>query len=71
MSEFYACHNFLSQIRRSISTKCFDFYSLTYHIANKEFDIFITYNSALFDIDALIVHITESVKNSDLFMYDW
>ena len=62
MSKFYTCHNFVNQIRRSISTKFFDFYSLKHHIAKEQFAIFITYNPVLLHIDVLIVHITESLK---------
>ena len=52
--EFGICHQFLNQIRRNISGIFFDFYSLTYHVSDEEFNIFIAYNLALLDIDALI-----------------
>ena len=67
MSEFYICHKFVGQIRRNISTKYFDFYSLTHHIIDEGCVIFIAYNPILFDIDVLIVYIAESAKSSDVF----
>ena len=69
--EFGICHQFVNQMRRNISSKFFDFYSLAHHVSDEEFNIFIAYNPALFDTDALIVHITVATKSSDLFRYHW
>ena len=71
MAEFYVCHNFVNQIRINICAKYSDFYSLTHHITNEEFEIFFTYNPAFFDNDALIISIIESAKSIDLFRYGW
>ena len=68
--EFGICHQFVNQIRRNISGIFFYFYSLTY-VSDEEFNIFIAYNLALLDIDALIFFITEAAKSSDLFRYHW
>lgn len=53
--EFGICHQFVNEIRRNISNKFFDFYSLTHNVADEVFNIFIAYDPALFDIDALIL----------------
>ena len=71
MPEFGIFHQFVNQIRRIISSKLFNIYSLTHHVSEEEFNIFIAYNPALCDIDALIVYITEATKCSDLFRYHW
>ena len=39
--EFGICQQFVNQIIRNTSSKFFDFYSLTHHVSDKEFNIFI------------------------------
>ena len=39
--EFGICHQFVNQIRRNTSSKFFYFYSLTHHVSDEEFNIFI------------------------------
>ena len=65
------CHKFVNDIRRSINSKYFDFYSLTHYVSNCEFSIFISYIPSLFDIDALGFEIYKKAKESDLSTYGW
>ena len=69
LSEFDICHKFVNDTRRSINSKYFDFYSLTHYVSDCKFNIFISYNSPLFDIDALAFKICKKVKESDLNTY--
>ena len=69
--EFDICRQFVNQMKRNISSKFFDFYSLTNHVSDEKFNIYIAYNPDLFDIDALVVCITEAAKSSDLLRYHW
>ena len=65
--EFDICHQFVKQMKRNIS----NFYRLTNHVSDEKFNIYIAYNAALFDIDDLIVYITEAAKSIDLLRYQW
>ena len=69
--ELDVCHKFVNNVRRNISDKFFNFYEITHWVGDEEFTIFISYDPVLFDIDALIVYIVESAKNSDLVTYHW
>ena len=69
--EFDICHKFVNDIRRSINSKYFDFYSLTHYVSDCEFNIFISHNPSLFGIDALVFEICKKAKEGDLSTYGW
>ena len=69
LSKFDICHKFVNDARRSINSKYFDFHSLTHYVSDCEFNIFISYNSPLSDVDALVFNICKKVKESDLNSY--
>ena len=72
LPEFDICHKFVNDTRRrSINSKYFDFYSLAHYVSDYEFNIFISYNPPLFDIDALVFEICKKAKESDLSTYGW
>ena len=71
LPEFDIYHKFVNDTRRSINSKYFDFYSLTNYVSDYEFNIFISYNPPLFDIDPLVFEICKKAKESDFSTYGW
>ena len=68
--KFDVCHKFSEKIRRNLieqREKC-DF---THNVSSKEFIIFIGFTCGCFDIDALILKITEGAKENDLSSFEW
>ena len=57
LPEFDICHKFVNDTRKSINSKYFDFYSLVHYVSDCEFNLFISYNPPMFDIDALVSEI--------------
>ena len=69
--EFDVCHKFSEKIRREIPIEQREKCDFTHNVSGKEFSIFIAFASGCFDIDALILKITEEAKKSDLSSFEW
>ena len=69
--EFDACHKFSEKIRREIPIEQREKCNFTHNVSYKEFSVFIGFTSVCFDIDVLLLKITEEAKKSDLSSLRW